>query len=51
LETLETPRAVLIIVGHSEVIKITKMAEGSAKLKIASEIGSQARGDTGLKSG
>ncbi len=29
-------------------MKITKMAEGSARLKIASEMGSQARGDTGL---
>jgi len=32
LGTLATPRAVLITVGHNEVMKITKIADGLAIL-------------------
>ncbi len=41
---LRTPTAVLITIGQIEVMKITKIADGSACWNPASEIGSQASG-------
>ena len=39
------PTAVLMMIGHTEVMKITKIAEGWLSRKAASEIGSQASGE------
>ena len=40
------PTAVLMITGHTEVMKITNTAEGPLSRKAASEIGSHASGGT-----
>ena len=40
------PVAVLMITGHTDVMKMTKMADGALSRKAASEIGSQASGGT-----
>ncbi|MBD2352811.1 hypothetical protein H6G34_28825 [Anabaena variabilis FACHB-171] len=46
---LVTSRAVLIIVKQTEMMKITKIAEGSVRLMIFNVIGNQADGETGLE--
>ncbi|ODN70805.1 hypothetical protein A6302_01852 [Methylobrevis pamukkalensis] len=43
---LRIPTAVLITIGQTEVMKITKIAEGWPSRKAASESGSQASGGT-----
>ena len=39
------PTAVLMMIGHTEVMKITKIADGWLSRNAASEIGSQASGE------
>jgi hypothetical protein len=39
------PTAVLMMIGHTAVMKITKIAEGWLSRNAASEIGSQASGE------
>ncbi len=46
LRMLRTPTAVLISTGQTEVMKITKMAEGAASMNAASDSGSHASGGT-----
>ncbi len=39
------PTAVLMMIGHTEVMKITKIADGWLSRNAASEMGSQASGE------
>ena len=43
------PTAVLMMIGQTEVMKITKIAEGWLSRNAASEIGSQASGEIGAQ--
>src|SRR6267378_2184795 len=42
---LRMPTAVLMMIGHTAVMKMTKIADGWLSRKAASEIGSQASGE------
>src|SRR3954466_16115266 len=48
LRTAETPNAVLIIIGHSEQMKITKIDDRPESLMVYSASGIQASGEIGL---